>query len=222
MGITKDEIIKLHPQLYHMAEEGTWPSIRENGLLSTSALLDRFEITGNKRAEIERRNRRRSTLIKHPEFGSAVIRDQFPMTDTALEKCLINLTPEEWYIMLNARVFFWTTADRLNTLFNARAYRGKTQCIITIDTQTFLEKYADLVTLSPLNSGSTIYKPQPRGHETFLPLSDFPFDHWKKKRSKATKAIVEVTVEHGVPDICKYVTDVTHMKNGEVIENIAL
>jgi hypothetical protein len=219
MGITVDELVNLHPQLFHMAEEGTWESVRDNGLLSTSALLDRFEINGPERMVIEETNRRKATVITHPNYGSAVIRDQIPMTESALEKCLIKLTPREWYKLLNSRVFFWATKERLDRLFNAEAYRGKTQCIITIDTRRLLTLYSDRVMLSPINSGSTIFKPQPRGKSTFLPMSEFPFEEWTKKRSKR-KIIVEVTVDHSVPDISEFVIEVVHLKNRKVIEKI--
>lgn len=219
MGVSKKELVELHPQLFHMAEEGSWPSIRDNGLMSTTALLDHFEVNGQERIDIEERNRRTAKRITHPFRGSVVIRDQIPMTDTALDKCLVGLSRPEWYRLLNARVFFWSREDRLLGLLNARAYRGKTQCIITIDTARFLERYADRIELSPINSGSTIYAPQRRGRDTFLPLSAFPYEDWKKKRTRS-KAIVEVTVNHSVPDITDFVTDVVHMTNGLVVERI--
>lgn len=217
MGISSDEIVKLHPKLFHMAEEGTWESIRDGGLLSTSALLDRFEVNVADRIAIEETNRRTATVVRHPVYGSAVIRDQIPMTERALEKCLIDLTPREWYKLLNSRVFFWTSSERLARLFNARAYRGKTHCIITIDAKKFFDQYAGRVMLSPINSGSTIFRPQPRGSETFLPMSEYPFEEWSEKRSKA-KAIVEVTVDHGVPNVKDFVTEVVHMKDNKIVE----
>ena len=39
-----ERLISRYPTLYHMAEDGSWESIQRHGLLSTSALLDRFEI----------------------------------------------------------------------------------------------------------------------------------------------------------------------------------
>ena len=48
-----EELIRYFPVLYHMANAGTWPSIRGRGLLSTSALLDLFEIRGQERERIE-------------------------------------------------------------------------------------------------------------------------------------------------------------------------
>ncbi len=39
-----EDLITQFPQHYHMAEAGTWEGIRRYGLLSTTALLDAFEI----------------------------------------------------------------------------------------------------------------------------------------------------------------------------------
>jgi len=202
-----------------MAEVGTWESIKGAGLLSTKALLDRFEIDGETRDKIECANRRESVTIEHPNHGVATIRDQIPMTDTALEKCLIGMEISEWYKLLNSRVFFWANWERLVRLSEAKAYRRKTQTIITIDSAKFADRYFERIELSPINSGSTIYKPQPRGRNTFKAAADFPFRDWAGKRSEST-AIVEVTVENGVPDIADFVTDVVHMKEGIVIETL--
>ena len=49
MGITHERIVELHPVVYHMAEYGTWESIKKHGLLSTSALLDLFQKSGEER-----------------------------------------------------------------------------------------------------------------------------------------------------------------------------
>ncbi len=49
-----------------MAEADTWDSIRKNGLLSTSALLDLYEIKGAQRYAIESDHRPESIPISHP------------------------------------------------------------------------------------------------------------------------------------------------------------
>lgn len=216
MGISTAEIIRLHPYLYHMAEVGTWESIRDNGLLSTAALLDRFKTSAKDRKEIEERNRRKSVVLEDPKLGTVVIRDQIPMTDSALKKCLTGMTVPQWYKLLNSQVYLWTSEERLMRLFNARAYRGKTNCIITIDTKSFLERYSDKIAVSPINSGSTIFKPQPRGSSTFLPIATFPFDDWKKKRRSGKKAIIEVTVKYSIPDIKEFAVRVVHMRNKKI------
>src|SRR2546429_180882 len=53
VGISIDQLVAHFPRLYHMAEAGSWPSVEQHGLLSTSALLDLFEVTGEKRRDIE-------------------------------------------------------------------------------------------------------------------------------------------------------------------------
>src|SRR5688500_9803141 len=116
IGMSPAQLAEVYPQLYHMAEEGTWQSISKNGLRSTSALFDLFEISGKARFEIESKRRRQSKTLTHETYGSAVIRDQKPLRDSSLEKCLIDLTVPEWYRVLNGKVFFWVTKDRLLTL----------------------------------------------------------------------------------------------------------
>jgi Family of unknown function (DUF7002) len=49
MAITPEEFANHYPCLYHMAEANIWPSIEKHGLLSTTALLDLFEVNGNRR-----------------------------------------------------------------------------------------------------------------------------------------------------------------------------
>ena len=69
-GVATDDLIERfsdrYPRLYHMAESGSWCSVREHGLLSTSALLDLFEISGSKRREIESEWRPNIVPIGHP------------------------------------------------------------------------------------------------------------------------------------------------------------
>ena len=73
-GISVDSLIEYYPYLYHMAEPDSWESIEDKGLLSTSALLDLFEINGKRRFAIESCHRPDSVVIEHPRHGRAVIR----------------------------------------------------------------------------------------------------------------------------------------------------
>src|SRR5689334_13986459 len=107
MPITPEQFAAHYPRLYHMAEAGVWPSIERHGLLSTTALLDLFEVNGNQRRAIQSEHRPESVTITHPQHGSAVIRDQKPMREGALRKCLREMSPQQWYEMLNGRVFLW-------------------------------------------------------------------------------------------------------------------
>src|SRR5882724_8227425 len=142
-------------------------SIRKHGLLSTSALLDLYGLKGEQRRAIESSRRRESVMIQHEIYGPTVIRDQKPMSDRALGKCLQRMTPAEWYEVLNGKVFFWVTSQRVSGLLRARAYRGREHTVLSVDTAKFLARHSREVTLSPINSGSTLYKAQPRGRETF-------------------------------------------------------
>lgn len=213
-GITKEEISRLFPRLYHMAQLGSWPSIQRHGLLSTRGLLDLFEVGGTERERIESRHRPDSIPIRHPIHGSAVVRDQKPMSDDGLRRALLDgLTPEQWYRDLNSRVFFWLTEDRLNTLLNAKAYRGKRHTVLTVDTMLVLGTHADRASLSPINSGCTKPFPHPRGSATFLRLPQYPFGQWRKKRP-LNDSIVELAVDYGIPDLRDFVVDVKESGGG--------
>ncbi len=93
-------LIRLCPRLYHMADAVSWPSIERYGLLSTTALLDLFEINGARRAQLESSRRSRPEEITHITHGRALLRDQKPLNEKKLLTALMNnLTPQDWYIM---------------------------------------------------------------------------------------------------------------------------
>ena len=60
------------------------------------------------------------------------------MSESALKKCLNGMTPTEWYRLLNSKVFFWLTAERVTRLLSARAYRKREHTVLTIDTARLL------------------------------------------------------------------------------------
>lgn len=218
LAITAEDLASHFPRLYHMAELGTWPSIRTHGLLSTSALLDLYGVNGDQRRQIESCRRPDSVTIRHAKLGQAVIRDQKPMSDGALQKCLQGMTPTEWYRLLNTKVFFWLTAERVLGLLSARAYRDREHTVLTIDTAKLLKVHHERVTLSPINSGSTVYNPQPRGPNTFQSLRNYAFEEWQQKRRSATKAVAELAVEYSVPDIREFVLRVERRKQSRILE----
>jgi hypothetical protein len=195
-----------------MAEDGSWDSIRENGLLSTTALLDVYKVKGKERFAIESQRRPESVHVSADGMPNAIIRDQKPMTKSALEKCLIDgMTPREWFELLNKRVFFWLSRERLRDLLNARAYRDRPQTVLTIDTKSLVTTHKAKIQLSPINSGATIYNPQPRGKHTFLPIRDFPFAERRKSRT-VRNSVVELVVQDGVPDIAEHLVAVHRVR----------
>ncbi len=217
-GAELDELMRDCPCLFHMAERGSWESIRRHGLLSTSALLDLFGVVGAERARIESRRRPERTALEHPVLGRAFVRDQKPMDDAGLARCLGGgLTPEEWYRLLNGKVFFWLTRKRLEGLLQARPYRALAHDVIELDAAALVATYRDAITLSPINSGATKPFGARRGPGTFSTIADYPYGDWRVKRPRGDR-VVELCVERGVPDIARFVRRVTVMQGAKEIE----
>ena len=77
-----------YPVLYHIAWGGSWASIKEQGLLSTKALLYLFGKSDEKIIELTRTRREHWVEIECPGRPRAVLRDQKPMTDEGLRRAL--------------------------------------------------------------------------------------------------------------------------------------
>lgn len=204
-------ILANYPRLYHMAEEGSWPSIAAHGLLSTASLLDLFEVPSALCTTLLESRRPESVTIRHPGYGTAVVRDQKPLTEKALVKCLIDLEPKEWCRLLNSRVYFWPTRARLMRLLSARAYRSRAHDVITVDTARLLARYGSSTVLSPINSGSTVYNPRPRGAQTFQAPQSYPWAERIQLRGRR-EAVAEIAVDEGIRDILDVAVEVNRMQ----------
>ena len=204
-----DELLRDCPTLYHMAEAGTWPSIRRHGLLSTSALLDLYGVEGAARHVLEARRRPEGVALRGEGLEGATVRDQKPMDDAGLARCLGGgMTPEDWYRTLNGKVFFWLTPARLMRLMEAKPYRGLSHDVLELDAAALVSACRDAITLSPINSGATRPFPAPRGPDTFLPITSYPYADWRRRRPRGER-VVELVVEHAVPDVARFVRRVT-------------
>ena len=213
--MTEEELCELLtdcPTLYHMAEYGSWRSIKSNGLLSTSALLDSYGITGARRLEIEARRRPASITLSRPGRDPATVRDQLPMDNKGLERCLLDgFSPEAWYRLLNSKVFFWLSRERLIRLLNAGTYCTQEHDVLELDANALVNAYAQQLSLCPINSGCTKPFPHPRGSSTFLKIAEYPYSHWKTKRKRGER-VVELAITYSVPDVANYVKRVVRMK----------
>ncbi|MBA3779922.1 MAG: hypothetical protein H0X16_11620 [Chloroflexi bacterium] len=188
------------PRLFHMAHFDSWPSIEQHGLLSTSALLDLFEVRGAERDRIEAQWRGDSIRIEHPKHGAAVVRDQLPLRHDHLARCLTDgLSPADWYRILNQHVFFWVDESQLEVLINARAYRALPQTVLVLDTSSLLERHLADVRLSSINSGSILRGGAMRGPSTFRLVAE----HDKYR-------VVELCVVGSVPDVRDLAVRVEH------------
>lgn len=196
-------IISKYPKLYHMADNDSWLNIKKHGLLSTSALLDKWEYTGLEREIIECKHRPEMVPIYHRVYGKAVIRDQKAMRPERLKKCLPkDITVEGWCRFINNKVFFWASWKGLKMFIAANEYIYKPHLVITIDTKLLLQRYVNKITLSSINSGSTFAKkdkvdPEPRSHATFKKIPDYNVP-W----------INELAVDYGILDVLNFVVGV--------------
>jgi hypothetical protein len=167
---TREEFVRAYPRLFHVSLANDADQISRHGLLSTSALLDFCEVGGSERFRIESQRRPKAVPIRHPVHGSFLINDQAPMSDVALGRCLIDLSPQGWYESLNRRVFFGPTRSRLEKHLAARLARGKQRLVFSFDTQAFVDRFGDLIELSSHRRSS---RACPRTHGRRYLSNDF-------------------------------------------------
>jgi hypothetical protein len=210
MGIKAKEFVARYPRLYHATRVGGWCLIDQIGILSTSALLDHFEVNGKDRENIESKHRAGSVEIPDRPCPCATIRDQKPMSENALRRCLVGMTPREWYELLNRKVFFWVTEDRLNRLL--AAYPGEGHDVITIDTARLVERYSNKIKLSHINAGAAGPAFAKRGRDLFKSFEEFPTGLW---RQEGKRAVAELTIENCVKDVRDFTIRVERRKEGE-------
>ena len=212
-----EKLIETYPYLYHMAECGTWESIKKRGLLSASAVLDLFELRGQERAKYESEHRAEMTAVLPNKPGKIVLRDQKPMPPERLQKALVDgTTTEEWYQLINGKVFFWAERHRLLRLLNARDYRGKEHDVLTVSTRSLIQAHHENMWLCHMNSGNTWPIPHHRTPDVFKRIPDFP----TKRNGTPAKDVVEVVIDHGVPEIADHVLEVRRMKGDQELDLI--
>ncbi|BDI23496.1 hypothetical protein [Herbiconiux sp. L3-i23] len=217
-----EHLVKLHPQLFHMAVAGSWPAIAQHGLLPTRTIVETSDLGKEEMSELLDQRRAKSVRIQHPQLGDVVVRDQGPLNLTHLEPKLIDVTVQGWLNILNDRVFFWLHPDKLAGLLTARRYRSSVQDVLTVDTRSLLKSAVERVRLSPINSGAALYpNATPRGSDTFLSIADY--DYAARKRARGSvDAIVELAVIGGVPDIADHVVSVRRMRGLEELGEYSL
>ena len=199
--------------LWHMAEAGAGARIREEGLWSTRALLERAGVPAEDREAIEAA--RRETSVALPD--GAVIRDNGVLSEAKLAPLLPEgMAPRDWYLLLNVHVFFWPSLARCRNLLGARAYRGRAHDVLEFDTASLLAAHAERVRVTPMNTGATIHQAPPRGPEAFLPLDRWPpapgTPYWFTP--KGPRAVKEVAVLRGLSDAGRHLVGVRRCRAG--------
>jgi hypothetical protein len=209
--------ITRYPRLYHMAEAGTWGSIQQHGLLSTSAILDFHSIVGDARLPYESNHRPEMMTVESKAHTPIIIRDQKPMAENRLRLALgEKITPNDWYRFLNNKVFFWATEERLHKLLNAKFYKEMVHDVLTIDTSSFMNEYEDQVNICHMNSGNTWPMPHPRDFGVFKSINDYP----TKTTGGPVREVAEVTIQYSVPNVTSHVIEVNKMLGSQKIESI--
>ncbi len=203
-----------HPFLFHMAEAGSWNRIGEEGLWSTTELLTRAGLDDAAREPIEAARRPGPVVLPN----GVVIRDNGVLNHALLARALTDaLSPRDWYLVLNAHVFFWPWRKSLENFLNARPYRARAHDVLTIDTASLLGAHFASAFVTPINTGATGRTVPKRGVGTFLPLAD-----WRNAKthprwltpSGVPRGIKEVAIRGGVADIRPHLVEVTREQVG--------
>jgi hypothetical protein len=182
--------------------------------------MDLYEIDGARRVQIELAHRPKSVAIAADGLPGAVIRDQIPMSDSGLKRALpARLQPRDWYALLNSKVFFWLSIERLHKLTEAKAYRDKAHDVLEVDTRSLVDSLREKIWLCPINSGCTKPIPHPRDETVFSRIAQYPYGHWRSRRTRTERA-VELAIDYSVPDIAKHVRRVVVKRGSEVISVI--
>ncbi len=209
-----DELLEDCPRLFHTAERGAWDEIKEHGLLSTSSLLDLYRVNGAERFSIESERRNATIVIKHSGLNPVKIRDQLPMDDKGLRRCLpAEISPQQWYEFLNRKIFFWLTEGRLNKLSYARAYRYTEHEVLIFNSSKIIDAYREKIWLCSMNSGCTKPFPWPRDYSKFSRINDYPYQCWRKKRRRGER-VVELCIDDGIANVTDFVERV-YVVHGE-------
>jgi hypothetical protein len=200
-------------KVYHLVDEQNWSSVQAGGLMSAK----RLAMASNYDLNDLRKHRARGVVLP----SGARIRDQSPMPPAVLARFLRDgLSPEDWYDVLNSKVFFWLDPARLNRQRQACGHAP--QRVLVIDGCRMLKAHGARACVAPINTGNAMRAAAPRGLTTFVPWEQWKADAWaseqvgQTKGRPATHRPVELTIEDEVADVLDYVDDVVRLGPGEV------
>jgi hypothetical protein len=199
---------------YHLVDERNWASVQANGLLSTKRLA---AASGYDLRQLRLHRAKGLTLP-----SGVRIRDQSPMPPAVLGKYLQDgLSPEDWYDLLNSKVFFWLDPDRLNR--QRRACGDAPQRVLVIDAAGMLKKHGSQAAVTPINTGNAMRAAAPRGKSTFVPWVRWVSEGWEFEKVGRTASRpanhkpVELTIEDAVEDIMDHVIEMIPLGSGQTL-----
>lgn len=144
------------------------------------------------------------------------------MPPLALSRCLTDgLEPEDWYELLNGKVFFWLDPKRLD---RQRVACGEApQFAFVVDAGRLLVDYGATAAVTPINTGNAMRAAAPRNRTTFVPYERWLAEGWVDERIPGvdTRPLhhrpVELVVSDAVPNIMAYTTAVVPLAVGETM-----
>jgi hypothetical protein len=193
---------------FHIADEENWPAIERSGLYSAEALIARSGMTEEQAATARGY---RPEGLRLP--GGALLRDQRPMPPDALARCLDpGLSPQDWYDLVNGKVFFWLDPARLVRHLAACAVRP--QRVVTVDLRRLLDRHGDRASLTPFNVGNARRKAAPRGTRTFVPWAAWRDSRWQDEAGGGaprppSHPPADLAIDGAVPDLLALMTELT-------------
>ncbi len=214
--MTPEELATLHPRLYHITIN-SWEDVKQHGLLSTTALLDLYQVPDDEKQRLRTMIRPLGITLQHNSLPTITLNDNTPLKASILSKKLEDsLTIADWMEILNERVFFWPDEELMENHLQAflRALKedklgeGKREIdVLVIDTLSLAKAYADKIQFCAINSGTAIRNAATRGLSTFTPMLDHDYKTWRGLRGKKD-TIKEVTVLNSICNIEQYVIEV--------------
>ena len=101
-------------------------------------------------------------------------------------------------------------------MLTARAYRDAAQLTLTIDTASLVDAHSHDIRLTRINSGAVVYVNGRRGAYTFRTVQRF--DHPRHRPGSSRRAVVELTVMGGVPDVMDHLIRAERWEHGAMVE----
>lgn len=194
------ELKRAYPYAWHSTFAGGWERIRQSelGLASTSALLDHYGISGDRRESLECTPRAKSEPIEGDGLPPALIRDQKPLLPLQLLERVLEgggMTIREWCHELNRRTYFFVSDKPLKRLL--RAYAEEEHDILVVEVRKLVDRYEQAIALTRINTGAIQPAYAKRGRGTFVPIADYP----TRPNGGPAKPVAEITVSTPITDI---------------------
>ena len=204
----------LPERAFHLADRDNWAAIQRDGLHSAAVLIARAGLRGRAARPFAGY---RDTGMQLP--SGARLRDQRPMPPAALQRCLDDgLSPDDWYRLVNDKVFFWLDEDRLHR--HVAACGKRPQLIVTVDLRALVERHGSRAFVTPFNVGNARRRPAARGRRTFVPLAAWLTARWQSEaepgaapRARSHRP-AELAIAGSVPDLMALVVAVRPARQG--------